>query len=64
MCGTDHYANYPEIRARNCAPDNGYFVSLLREDTRSTRNIGRIIGLRSRKPVKDVTFPKGFRRWK
>jgi len=19
--------NYPEIRTRNCAPDNGYFVS-------------------------------------
>lgn len=36
---------------------------LLRENTRSICNIGWIIRLRSRKPVKDVAFhPKEFRR--
>lgn len=35
---------------------------LLRETTRSTRNIERIIGLRNRKPVKDAVLPEEFRR--
>jgi len=62
MCGTDHYANHPEIRVIVCLITA--ILCLLREDIRSTRNIGRIIGLCSRKPVKDVEFPEEFRRWK
>jgi len=54
-----------EIRAPNCAPDNGYFVSPKGgECSRGTRNIRRIIGLRSRKAVKDLVSPEGLRPWK
>jgi len=48
----------------NCAPDNGYFVLPEGEYSRGTRNIRRIIGLYSRKAVKDLASPEELRPWK